>query len=332
MKLTNLLTGAAVMTVMLATTGTSSEAKTLRLATQAPEGSVWANQIQKLADEVAAADVDLDIEIFWNGQLGGLSETFKQTIMGRTDIWAGTTPFMSSVSPEVGILGVPFMFNHDEQAKCVFPQLEAPMREVIGKKYHLLHLAPVGTQDINAKKPIRTPDDVAGLRVRTAPVEGAIIYYRAAGAVPQPMSPAEAPAALQTGLLDAIDNDATFTILTGMHKLVPYHTPLSSVHVVAGYVVSPRSWAGLSDEQQAALQKAADSLDFASDFDDVEAFDAQLLERAQGEGTTVVEITPEEREQWHALGKQVQPEVIASIRGNTKQVVEAIDAAKAVCK
>lgn len=321
--------GAATLALMLAG---ATDAKTLRMATNAPQESVWAKQIQALVDNVAAADVGLDIEVFWNGQLGDLGETFKQTIMGRTDMWAGTVPFIASVAPEIDVTGIPFIFDNDEQAKCVIPQLEEPYRQVIGDKFRLLHIAPISTQDFNAKHEVRVPADTRGLRVRTAPTAGAITYYRAAGAVPTPMSPFEAPAALQTGLIDAVDNEATLVVLTGMHKNLPYHTRLSTVHVLAGYVMSPRAWAGLTPEQQTAVQAAADKLDFSADFDAVEAFDAQLLEKAQAEGVTVTRITPEEREEWRQLGLSVRDEVLGQIRGDTASIMAAIDAAKASCK
>lgn len=328
MTIKSMLSAAALA---VAVTG-AADAKTLRLATNAPEGSVWAKQIQVLVENVRAADVDLDIEVFWNGQLGDLGETFKQTVMGRTDMWAGTVPFVASVAPEIDVLGIPFIYDNDEQAKCVIPQLEEPYRQVIGDKFRLLHIAPISTQDFNAKKEVRVPEDVRGLRVRTAPTAGAITYYRAAGAVPTPMSPFEAPAALQTGLIDAVDNEATLVVMTGMHKMLPYHTLLSTVHVVAGYIVSPRAWAALTPEQQTAIQAAADKIDFAADFDAVEAFDAQLLEKAQTEGVTVTRITPEERQKWQDLGLEVRDEVLGQIRGDTATIMAAIEAAKAKCQ
>lgn len=238
---------------------------------------------------------------------------------------------MGTVTPEIALLHSPFLWENDDIAKCAVPMVEDAARAVASGKYHPLHLAPLVTTDFSAKQPVRLPDQIKGMRVRVAPTPGNIAYYSAAGAVPQDVSPSEAPGTLQTGLLDATDTDGTYYVITGMHHILPYHTILGASHTLGGYVVSPRTWAALTPEQQNAMQAAADSLDFAADFDAVEAYDAQLLEKAKAEGAQIITLTPEERAQWVDIARQTRPDVFAEAQGNAAPLIEAIKAAWAAC-
>lgn len=309
----------------------AADAKTLRLSTLTPQESIWGKNLQRMIDEIEAADVGLEIEVFWNGQLGSMGETFKQMVMGRTDIWVGTIPYMSSVTPELSLLHSPFLWENDEIAKCAVPLVEDTVREMTQSKYHLLDLGPLVTTDFSARVPVRVPSDIAGMRVRVAPTPGNMAYYKAAGAVPQDISPSEAPGALQTGLIDATDTDGTYYVLTGTHKILPYHTVLGATHTLGGYVVSPRTWAQLNDAQKAAMQTAADKMDFAETFDAFEEYDAQLLKKAESEGTTLVQLTPAERDQWVEIARRNREQIFKDNRGDTAPLIAAIEAAWAAC-
>lgn len=309
----------------------AAEARTLRLAFGGPSGSVWETQILEFIAAVEGAGVDLQIDYFPDSQLGNLPDTLKATMTGRIDIWIGSLPTLTSVAPEISALTLPFLFDNDAQAKCVVPQLTDAVRGIIGERGHVLHLGHTSTQDVSAERPVRVPADVRGLKMRVGPLDGSIAMFRAAGANVVSMPTAETPAALETGLVDAVDFEATIYVNTGAYKVAKYHTPLNFNHNLAAYLVGQRTWAALDDVQRAALGDAAVQLDYGRGLDAVNAVEGKVLAHAIEGGAEIVTLTDAQREEWRALGQSVWPGVIARGTGATAALFDQIEAAKAQC-
>ncbi len=327
---TNTMRALAVSAAFLAA-GTVAEARTLRLAFGAPSGSVWETQLLQFIKDVEGAGVDLKIDYFPDSQLGNLPDTLKATISGRIDIWVGSLPTLTAMVPEVSALTLPFLFDDDAQAKCAVPKIEEPLREVIGKKVQLLHLSHTSTQDVSAPKPVRVPSDISGMKMRVGPLEGSIAMFRAAGATVVSVPTAETPAALETGLVQAVDFEATIYVNTGAYKTAKYHTQLNFNHNLGAFLVGPRTWASLSDAEKKALTDAASHMDYGRSLDAVNAIEGKVLERATKGGAEIIAVTDDERAQWKQLGRSVWPGVVAASRGQTGPLLEQVEAIKAQC-
>ncbi len=322
---------AACLAVAASFLTTPVSAETLKLATVAPDKSVWGAQALRFAAAVEASGADLEIEYFGSAQLGNMADTFKSTLSGRIDIWYGVVPVMSAVTPELGLFTLPFLYDNIDEVKCTVPKMTDKVREAVGAKYHILTLVPVGGQDVSGKIPIRRPSDLQGVKIRSAPVPASMNFFRSMGATPQPLPASETPSALATGLIDAVDFDVTYLTLTGAYKTASNYTPLSFNYNIGAYIISARSWAKLNDAQKTALQAAADSLDFATSVDEVEAFEAAMEAKMLAGGGTKIELTDEEYAEWVAAGRASWDETIASIRGDTTSMMDAIQAARASC-
>lgn len=324
------LTAACVCGLMSVAAPASAE--TLRLATIAPEQSVWFKQMKEFADAVNASDTGVQVELYAGGQLGNMADTFKNTLSGRLDIWVGAMPVMAAVVPELGTFALPYMFETDEEAKCVVPQMTDAMRDVIGKKFHLLTPTFVGAQDVNGVDPIRTPSDLKGVKIRTAPIPASMAFFKSMGATPQPLPASETPSALSTGLVSALDFDSIYYTLTGTYKTAKYHTTTAHNTNLGAFIISTKSWAKLSDAQKAALQTAADELDFLKHWDDVVAFRNVMLQKALSDGAEDVQLNDAEKAAWVAAGKAVWDEVIDGMRGDPRAFIALIDEKRAACQ
>lgn len=328
----NRMTWLSGLAVGLSMAASTAAAETLKFASLSPEGSIWSQQAIDYMDKVKEAGVDIDFEYFPAGQLGNQPDTLKSMLSGRIDIWVGVMPFLTSITPEVALFTMPYAFDNLDEVKCVVPKMKDATRDLAGDKYKLLQIVPVGVQDIAGTSPVRVPADLSGKKVRVAPLPSTIAYFRSIGATPQPLPGAETASAVQTGLVEAVDLNPAFVVLTGSHKVAKYHIATQHNYNLGAVAISNRTWAKLNDDQKAALMNAADQVDFAQQVDDIAAFEQKLLAKGASEGMETAELTPEERDEWKQAGLAAWDGVLAETPGDIMGFKEKFDAAKASCK
>lgn len=313
--------------------GAVAEAKELRLGTITPDNTIWAKQAQGFVAKVEELSAgDLTISYFGNAELGTMADTMKMTLTGRLDMWLGAVPALGAVVPEMSLLSLPYVFETPQQAGCAVPKLMDRTRDAVGKKFHLLGFTAVGTQSIGAKEEIRTPSDLANVKLRTAPLKTTMIYFGGIGANPVPLAAAESTAALGTGLVDAVDFAPTFYVATGVNKSAPYFTPTRHTYNLGGLAISAKTWAGLSDAEKQILADAwALSMPLAENVMAVEGFEAKMLGAHKKSGGTVVELTPQEQAAWRQAGLGSWEKILPELRGDVDGYLAAIQAAKQGC-
>mgnify|MGYP000728283440 CR=1 FL=1 len=329
MKITTWLGGIALS---LSMTGSPVPAEALKVATISPEGTIWSQQIIDFMDKAKEAGVGLEFEYFPSGQLGNQPDTLKGMLSGRVDIWVGVMPFLSAVTPEVNLFTMPYAFEDLHELKCVVPKMEEAIQRLADGKYELVNVVPVGVQDIASASPVRVPSDLAGKKVRVAPLPSTIAFFKSIGATPQPLPGAETASALQTGLVEAVDLIPSFLVLTGSHKVAKYHIPTEHNYNLGVYAVSKRAWAKLNEAQRAALKSAGEQLDFGAQVDDLVKFDEKILDKGASEGLESSALSAEEAKAWREAGLAVWDSVLADAPGDMANFRIKLDSAKTQCK
>ena len=148
-----------------------------------------------------------------------------------------------------------------------------------------------GLRHILSKKPINTPEDLKGMRIR---VPGNAIQtntFKIYGAIPVNMELNQVNAALQNNEIDALENPIPTLQAGGFHKYAPYLTLTGHVYTVTNLIMSERIWNGLSTSQQQMLR---DSCNRAAKFANIvqAAFEYSKLQQMIAEGAHVVEPSP----------------------------------------
>lgn len=314
--------------------GSAVDAKELRLGTITPDNTIWAKQAKGFVAKVEElSGGDLTISYFGNAELGTMADTMKMALTGRLDMWLGAVPALGAVVPEMSLLSLPYVFDTPKQAGCAVPKLMDRTREAAGKKFYLLGFSAVGTQSIGAKKEIRTPSDLANIKLRTAPLKTTMTFFSGIDANPVPLAAAESTAALGTGLVDAVDFAPTFYVATGVNKIVTYFTPTRHTFNLGGLVVSSKTWAGLTDAEKQALTDAWEhSMPLAANVAAVEGFEAKMLGAHQKSGGTIVDLTQEEQAAWKEAGLASWEKILPELRGDVDGYLAAITSAKEGCE
>ena len=212
-----------------------------------------------LAENVAARNVGLTIEIFPASQLGPDADRFTSVSNGDIDIDLQGASAIAATFSDMGVVDTAYVFDDADHVfefleTDTFAQLQADALAATG--VNLLDAWWFGMRQFTANKPIRHPDDFAGLRMRFPDTPRYLANAEALGAEAVAVAFEEVYVSLQQGVIDGQENPIP-TIASLNLPEVQSHVSLTAHQ--AGFqfvIVSDATWQKLSTEQQDALQEA----------------------------------------------------------------------------
>lgn len=330
MKLRGFLLGAALTLTVPA--GAAEAAKELRFATSAPLGTPWVKHVESMIEKMAdSSDGTLQAELFHAGQLGTEPVMVQKTIRGRIDVLGSSLTAFSTVVPELALLGVPFLWDSYAQVDCAMEQHLTPAFEPLFEEKGLkfLQWSELGWVHTYGTKPILSPDDVKGVKVRAAPAKYSVNFWKGMGANSVVLPLAETPTALQTGMVEGGTLPAVTYVAMGMGKLAPHLTLSSHLHQPAAVVMSMRTWKKLSREEKDSITNALVPVQKVRD--DVRTMAESMVADFEQNGGYVHELSPEQREDWKNAVLPQREELVSSIGGRAQEIWPKILEAKQAC-
>jgi tripartite ATP-independent transporter DctP family solute receptor len=261
MQVMGLIRAAAIAAVMSLTSLVYAEPLVLRIGS--PFGSEHASSkaVEIFRTElVRRTQGALDVEFVPDRKLGGA----KDLIDGlRADtLFAVPAPmqYLSRLVPETEALSLPFVLkdaSHARQAGdgAVGKLIEA---KLVAKGFIPLGWMALGARNVtNAKRPLKTPDDFKGLKIRVQPSETHMAAFRALGANPVAMDIKDVYTALQKGDIDAEENPYEPIYSTKFYEVQKYLSDTGHVFDLVLFIASKKTFAGLPPEQQKAVRDSA---------------------------------------------------------------------------
>lgn len=240
--------------------GAVSEAKmTLKLGHYANAQHAGNKAAQMFAEGVAKRTKGaITVEIYPNNELGNPPEVLEQNVLGVIDMSLPTQGQLAKYSKKFGCVMLPFAYNGYDHAYKV---LDGPFIKWAEKDLEdagLVFLAnwEWGFRNLtNSVRPINTPDDVKGLKIRTPPELSIQSAMEALGATVQTIQFSELPMALKQGVVDGQENPVSVIYAFKIYETQKYlamtgHTYNSMVHVI-----SKKTWAKLTPEQQRIVKE-----------------------------------------------------------------------------
>jgi TRAP-type transport system periplasmic protein len=228
---------------------------TLKLATIAPEGTPWAEQVTQYKAQVeAAAKGRLRIKPFLGGALGDENQTVAECRRGAIPMWGGTTGALATSVPEISVLELPYLLRGPEDGDHILDQvlLEDLRQRLAARGFVLVLWAENGFRSFGTKwGPVRTPADLKGHKMRSQESLVHLETYRALGALPQPIAVTEVLPALQTGVVDGFDNTPLYTFAASWHLAIKHFTLTEHVYQPGVVLASKKEF----DRLPADLQK-----------------------------------------------------------------------------
>ena len=234
---------------------------------QTPQG-LFTNYFADLVEEKTEGRVKIDT--YFNSSLVGYDIEPVQT--GVADFNQLIPSFVADLHKELSIFGAPFLFKNYEQVLTIAdprsPIIERINASLSSKGVRILTAYPLGFRHFTtSEKPIYTPEDLKGLKIRTVPSEAYMETMKALGATPTPMSFGEVATALATGVIDGQENPYSVIVPNGLHEVQDYVIATGHLMTFAGVFMNQAAWEGLSEEdKEHVLDAAEESIHYITDY------------------------------------------------------------------
>ncbi|RKS08055.1 tripartite ATP-independent transporter DctP family solute receptor [Nocardiopsis sp. Huas11] len=277
--------------------------------------------IDLVAERVAEADAGFSVDTFPNSTLGSNTETFASVMSGDIDMDVQGSAALGSSYEPIGVLDAAYAFRDADHLFGYFDsEASQPLRdgfeEATGVK--ILDAWYFGDRHFTANEPIRTPGDLAGLRMRFPDSPIYLANAEAMGAEPTTVAFEEVYLALQQGTVDGQENPIP-TIAGDNFDEVQSHISLTGHQIGSQMiVVSGQTWNELSADQQEVLQEAVGSVR-ADNRACIEEAEEEILQewRAEGSIEVVDDVDVE------AFRSQVQEYFAQNLEGEQRELYES---------
>ena len=232
-----------------------------RCATTFPPGFPNTDYVLEAAAKInREANGQFELQVYPNEVLGNVTSTLAQVRLGAIDFYsAGNSSGLSNLVPAAGLDGIPFIFASYEDAwRASDGALGNYMRAQISKA----DFYPFGKtwdaafrQIENNVKPINTPDDLKGMKIRVVPSAISVALFKALGARPTPLDASQQYTGLQTHLVDGTDATLS-TVESGRFYEVLKYASLTNHSWIGGTMLaSSITWAKLPKKLQEIIER-----------------------------------------------------------------------------
>ena len=227
-------------------------------------GRVYFDNLMKHVKGGALAE-QVDLSFFPDNQLGQEIDVINSVKLGVIDMMISGSSISANLVPLVGAFDLGYLFDSfPQQTKAFDAGAAKPIEEALLKGANIRIIAwayNFGSRSVLAKKAVKSPDDLAGLKIRTLPNPIITECLRLMGAAATPLAFGEIYTALQAGVLDGLEHDPPTIVASKFYETAKFYaltehnfSPLSIYFSDATY---KRMDAKLRDAFIDAAQKAA---------------------------------------------------------------------------
>lgn len=214
---------------------------------------------KKMVEEKSGGQ--LQITVFPQSQLGNERELAEGVRMGTIEMCSvaagGALP---GFVPELQVFGVPFLF---ENRKQVYGVLDGPVGQeladiMLAKGFVNLAFWEVGFRNVtNNTRPVKTPEDMKGLKIRVQESKIWIEFMKSLGAIATPIPFGELYTALQQKVVDGQENPVATIYSMKFYEVQKYLSLTGHTYEPAAVLANPKWFNALSAEHRAILREAA---------------------------------------------------------------------------
>ena len=215
-----------------------------------------------LADKVAEkSDGQLQIDIYPSEQLGKERELVELLQIGSIAITKVSSGVLENFSPSIRALGMPYVFRSRQHQ---FNVLDGPIGQKLLEeptKYRLKGLCffDAGFRSFyTLERPINSPDDLAGLKIRVMPSKTATEMVNTLGGSANPIPWGELYSALQQGVVDGAENNPPSFFTSRHYEVCKYYSLNEHTALPDVLIMSTKAYESLNEEQKGWLDEAVE--------------------------------------------------------------------------
>lgn len=266
----------------------------------------------------------IQVEVFYQGELGGQQELFDQLIRGNIDMMI-TWP-QTSYDERIGVNYIPYLVLGWDDAIAAFApdgwvqELMAPIYEEIGLKY--IGPFPEGFGGIATQGRYATGfDEAQGIKVRSQPVFPLPQTVNAMGFQAVPIDWAEVYTSLQTGVVDGDSSNVIYWDYEYFGDVLDYFVQTSHNFSSFSLLMSDSLWDEMDEADREIVMGAARAV-IDKQFLEARAEDERWIAAAQEGGMEYIVPTPEQQLAWvERVRAEVWPQIEASLGSEIMDVV-----------
>lgn len=202
----------------------------------------------------------LQVKLYPSGQLGAERECLELLQIGSLDITKVSSAVLENFITEYKVFSIPYLFRDRKHAFQVFDGSIGDDMLTKGDKYRLRGLTfyDAGSRSFYTKeKPINTPGDLKGLKIRVQKSNMAVAMVNSLGGSPTPISWGELYTALQQGVVDGAENNLPSFYTSKHYEICKYFSLDQHTAVPDVLLIGLDTWERLSKQEQAWLKEAA---------------------------------------------------------------------------
>jgi TRAP-type transport system periplasmic protein len=240
-----------------------ASAATIKFGMNAPQGDnpEW-NALVAFKNHVEyKTEGGITVDLFPSAQLGAERACAEQVQQGTVEACLVDTGALAGFYNNIQVLSVPYLFKSSAHAWAVFDSdffkdLAEDMRKETGIR--VMSWGENGFRDFtNNVRPIRAPEDLAGLKMRVMESPVFIRFVESLGAAATPMPGSEIIMAAKQGVIDGQENPAQVNYDYNLMDVQKYMSTDEHILGVHAFIISDRFFESLSDDEKAVVLEAA---------------------------------------------------------------------------
>ena len=251
----------AATTATTATAAPAADAVTLTVSLTTADTSACNKSCAKFKEVLEqASGGNLLVDIHPNAELAGDSDGVEGVQLGDISMTSVSTSVFAQYVPSMGVFDIPYLFDSRETFHSMMDdtaiggKLESYMED---KGFRVVGWWDAGYRNLtNSKKEIKSPADLAGMKIRTMSSQYQVKQWELEGASPTPIAFAELYTALQQGTVDGQENPFGLIVSQKFYEVQPYLTTTGHILTVCPLVMSSEQYNSLSDQQKAWIDEA----------------------------------------------------------------------------
>lgn len=251
------LMGSSAVTVM------ADDVKVLTLAQHNSKESTNGQATQVFVDYVNEHSNTIQIEPYYNGELGGIQEAVEGVVMGTIDITHSSFAQLSSLHQDMEIFSIPYLVKNGEDNKKLMDVDNDPvLQEILGAFEEASGLTCIGTsasyeaRQLTCNFEVKKPEDLEGHKIRSITNDVYTLAVEGLGGTPVPIDWTETPTALSTGTVEGQENPYSTLVSYQLWDCQKYVMETNHIYDSSVGIINNALWDTLSEEDHQVLKDA----------------------------------------------------------------------------
>jgi tripartite ATP-independent transporter DctP family solute receptor len=234
----------------------------------------------------------IQIKVYDSAQLGDEKSVIQQIQMGSIEFTRISTGTLAEFNKQFGVFSLPYIFDNDEHVWKFLDSDDGKQMLTNLEKSKMMGLAyySSGSRSFYTKNPVKSPEDLKGMKIRVIQNAINIDLMKAFGASATPMAYGEVFSALQTGVIDGAENNPPSYLTASHYQAAKNYILDGHQRVPEVLMISKATWDKLSAEDRAIIKQAAlDSVNFQKEA--WNKYEKDALAKLIQSGVVVTEVT-----------------------------------------